>query len=90
MFVETITADRDEWVRWRDSLRLTDDPPSALIATIAWDSGDETVTAVNVWDSPEAVANFFMERVQPTLAADGEPRSKPKRRGEPLAFYVRR
>ena len=48
-----------------------------------------TVTAVNVWDSPEAVADFFIERVQPTLATLGEPGSKPVRHGKPVAFYVR-
>ena len=90
MFVETIKADRGEWIRWRDSLRLASDPPASLIATIAWDSGDDTVTAVNVWDSPDAIADFFIERVQPTLAAAGEPTSKPTRHGPPLEFYVRR
>jgi hypothetical protein len=89
MFVETITADSDEWVRWQDGLQLASHPPASLIATIAWESGNDTVTAVNVWESAEAIADFFIERVQPMLAAGGEPASKPVRHGQPLAFYVR-
>jgi hypothetical protein len=89
MFVETITADRDEWTRWSLSLRVATDPPTALVASIAWDSGNGTVTAVNVWDSPEAVADFFVERVHPTLSELGEPASRPVRHGQPLAFYAR-
>jgi hypothetical protein len=89
MFVETITADRDEWIGWRDSLRLATDPPASLVATIAWEGDGGTVTSVNVWESAEAIADFFIERVQSTLAAAGEPRSKPVRHGPPIAFYVR-
>jgi len=89
MFLETITADENEWARWADSLRVATDPPASLVATMAWREGDGTVKAVNVWDSPEAVADFFIERVQPTIAALGEPQSKPIRHGQPVAFYVR-
>ena len=89
MFVETITADRDEWTRWSSSLRLATDPPASLVATVAWDNGDGTVAAVNVWDSPEAVADFFVERVEPTLQEAGEPVARPARHGQPLVFYAR-
>ena len=60
-----------------------------VVATIAWQNGDDTVTAVNVWESAEAVADFFIERVQPTIATGGEPKSKPTRNGQPLIFYLR-
>jgi hypothetical protein len=66
-----------------------DDPPGALIASIAWNSGDDEVTGVNVWETPGAIAEFFMERVGPFVEAEGEPSRKPQRRGEPLAFYLR-
>jgi hypothetical protein len=89
MFVETVTAPRAEWVHWHERLRLTADPPDALVASIAWDSGEGQVTAVNVWETPGAIADFFMERVRPIVEAEGEPADKPQRRGEPLAFYVR-
>jgi len=89
MFVETIVLPRKEWERWHESLRLSTDPPEALIATIAWDSGDGEVTGVNVWETPRAIADFFMERVGPLVEAEGEPSAKPQRRGEPLAFYLR-
>ena len=50
MFLETPTADEDEWARWADSLRIATDPPASLVATIAWRGDDGTVKAVNVWD----------------------------------------
>ena len=52
MFVETIVLPRREWERWNERLRLAADPPEALIASIAWDSGDGEVTGVNVWETP--------------------------------------
>ena len=89
MFVETITALREEWEQWNDRLRLLSDPPEALIASIAWDAGDGKVTAVNLWDSPEAVGDFFLARVQPNLQQLGEPTTKPARHGPPVAVYLR-
>jgi hypothetical protein len=89
MFVETIALPRPEWERWEERLRYSTDPPQALIATIVWDSGDGQVTGVNVWDTPEAIADFYMERVRPFVEAEGEPANKPQRHGEPLAFYLR-
>ena len=75
--------------RGGERLQLFDDPPDALIASIAWESGDGEVTGVNAWERPRAIADFFMERVQPFVEAAGEPANKPTRRGEPLAFYLR-
>ena len=89
VFVESITLPRAEWESWQERLRYTIDPPGALVATVAWDAGDGQVIGVNVWDTPEAIADFFMERVRPILEAHGEPTNKPQRHGEPLAFYLR-
>ncbi len=89
MFVETIALPRSEWEHWHDRLGYTTDPPAALVATVVWATADGGVTGVNVWDSAEAVADFYMERVGPIVAAEGEPSNKPERHGEPLAFYVR-
>jgi hypothetical protein len=47
------------------------------------------VTGVNVWDTPEAIADFYVERVGPIVEVEGEPANKPRRHGEPLAFYLR-
>ena len=90
MFVETITAPGEVWHRWTDRLRLFSEPPAALFASIAWDNGDGTITAVNVWDNPSAVADFFLDRVEPVIAAEGKPDYKPVRHGEAIASYVRR
>ena len=89
MFVETITQQRDEWQRWSDRLHFLTDPPAALVASIAWESGDGMVTSVNVWDTPGAISDFFMERALPLIQAEGEPSTKPQRHGEPVAVYIR-
>jgi hypothetical protein len=89
VFVETIDLPRQEWERWHELLRYSTDPPEALMATVVWDSGDGRVRGVNVWDTPAAVADFYVERVAPVVEVEGEPTSKPHRHGEPLAFYVR-
>jgi hypothetical protein len=89
MFVETVTAPGQEWRHWTDRLRLLSEPPSTLCASIAWANDDGSITAVNVWDDPSAVADFFVDRVQPVIAAEGEPDHKPVRHGEPIAAYVR-
>jgi hypothetical protein len=91
MFVETVTAPREEWERWTKNLRLVAEPPDALVATVAWVGADGLVTALNVWDSAEAVGDFYVERVHALVQAEGgEPPNKPERHGEPLAVYFRR
>jgi hypothetical protein len=89
MFVETIVLPRPEWERWHERLGYSTEPPAALLATIVWDSGDGLVTGVNLWDTPEAVADFYVERVRPIVEAEGEPTNKPQRHGEPLVVYLR-
>jgi hypothetical protein len=89
MFVETITAPRAEWERWTDRLRIFADPPPALVSSVAWASGPDTVTNVNVWDTPAAIADFYVERVEAVIESDGAPSHKPARHGEPLAVYMR-
>lgn len=91
MFVETVTAPREEWERWAQSLRLVAEPPATLVATFAWVGADGLVTALNVWDSAEAVGDFYVKRVHAIVQAQGgEPPNKPERHGEPLAAYIRR
>jgi len=90
MFVETFTAPDQVWRRWTDRLRLFADPPTALFASIAWNNANGTITAVNVWDNPAAVADFFIDRVEPVITAEGQPAFKPVRHGQPIAAYIRR
>lgn len=72
------------------SSSLFTDPPVALFTSIAWDNGDGTISAVNVWDNPSAVADFFLGRVEPVIAAEGKPEYIPVRHGEPVASHFRR
>ena len=89
MFIETITAPREEWERWKDKIDMVNDPPDALVALVAWESSDGQVTQANVWDNPGAVADFFMKHVSPIIEVEGEPVNKPLRHGEPLAIFLR-
>jgi len=90
VFVETITSPAEEWHSWNERLRMQSDPPAALVASIAWDTGDGQISGVNVWDTAEAIADFFVERVHPIVAAEGYPAVSPTRHGEPVAIYLRR
>ena len=89
MFAETITAPREEWERWTELLRISTEPPVALVVSVAWLSAEGQVTALNVWDSPDAVSDFYVERVATMVQAQGEPLNKPKRHGQPLVVYIR-
>jgi hypothetical protein len=89
MFVETITTPRDEWEHWNERLRMLTEPPAALIASITWQTQDGNVTSLNVWETPEAVADFFIERVRPFVEVEGSPETTPTRHGEPIAVYLR-
>ena len=89
MFVETVTAPREVWQQWTTRLRLISEPPSALVAFVAWDVGDGLITSVHVWDRASAVADFFVERVQPLIEAEGPPDYKPVRHGNAAAAYFR-
>jgi hypothetical protein len=90
MFVETITAPEAEWRQWTERLRMLSDPPAALVATIAWKAQEGQVSAVNVWDSPDALSEFFVERVNQIVADEGAPAVKPTRHGDAVAVYLRR
>jgi hypothetical protein len=67
---------------------MVTDPPPALVASVAWES-DGKVTCVNVWESPEAIADFFLERGQALVEAEGPPANKPQRLGPPVRAYFR-
>ena len=89
MFIETITSPAEAWHDWNEKLKLHSDPPSALVASIAWHDNEGNVTQVNVWDAPGAVSDFYMERVLPLIQTEGEPEHKPQRHGQPVALYLR-
>jgi hypothetical protein len=88
MFVERVTAPRAEFDEWDERLRLVSDPPSALVASFSWETDGE-VTTINVWDSPDAIADFFIERVHAIVEQHGPPAHKPQRVGPALRAYVR-
>jgi hypothetical protein len=89
MFVETVNSPRDQWETWNERLRVTEDPPDGLILAVAWDAGDGRVGELHVWESPDKIADVYIERVQHLVAEFGEPEDKPKRHGPPLSFWLR-
>jgi hypothetical protein len=89
MFVETVTAPRELWEQWSTRLRLFSEPPPALVATVASDAGDGMITSLNDWDNPSAVADFFVDRIQLVIEAEGPPDYKPVRHGNAVATYFR-
>ena len=60
-----------------------------FVETIALPRLEWERSGVNIWDSPAAIPDFYMERVRPIVELEGEPTNKPQRHGEPLAFYLR-
>jgi hypothetical protein len=65
MFIETIAAPGEVWHHCTHRLQLFSEPPAALVASIAWDNVDGTISAVNVWDQPSAVGDFFLASSSP-------------------------
>ena len=63
--------------------------PPCLVAAVAWDADDGMITSLNVWDNPSAVADFFVDRVQPVVEAEGPADYKPERCGNAVATYFR-
>ena len=89
MFVETMTSSRELWETFSERTRMVSEPPEALALSVARDAGDGRVTVLNVWDSPGAIADFYIERTRAVVEEIGEPPDKPKRHGQPLGFYIR-
>ncbi len=59
VFIEQVTAPREEFELWDARLGMVTQPPPALALSVAWES-DGVVTCINVWDSPQAIADFFL------------------------------
>ena len=89
VFVERVTLPRAEWEEWSGRLRLLTEPPAALVASFAWQSEDDTITSINVWDSASDIADFFLDRAQPIVETEGPPSRKPERLGDAISAYVR-
>jgi hypothetical protein len=89
VFVERVTLPYGEWEEWTGRLRLLTEPPSALVASLAWQSEDDTITSINVWDSASDIADFFLDRAQPILETKGPPSHKPERLGDAIHAYIR-
>ena len=79
--MQSSTSGWNDSVSYRTHRRL-------WVASFAWETDGE-VTAINVWDSPDAIADFFVERVHAVVEQHGPPANKPERLGPALHGYVR-
>lgn len=62
--MDKVTTSRDAAEEvWREA-RLLDDPPSALLALLAWEEGEQ-VTTVSVWESAASRGQVAADRVMP-------------------------
>jgi hypothetical protein len=90
MFVQTVTSTRAEYEAALRLLEFDTNPPATLVATVAFSSGDDEVTLVNVWESPGAMAEFFVERIAPHTGGESmEGGGETTPRGAPLLFWAR-
>lgn len=71
MFIETVTAPREEHDEVLRASRLLDEPPPGLAASVSWEAADGMVTQLMVWDSP-AARGEFAEKVMMPLFASGQ------------------
>lgn len=90
MFVETVTVARAPAREFTDRTRLLSDPPPGLAAYVAWESGDDEVTVVVVWETPAARGGFAVDRVMPLFEDGtlGDEHGHPQRL-TPFEVYVR-
>jgi hypothetical protein len=63
--------------------------PNRAAGGAAWQSEDDTITSINVWDSASDIADFFLDRAQPIAETEGPPSRKPERLGDAISAYVR-
>lgn len=90
MFAETVTTPRSAADTVWERSRLFSEPPTGLVAAIAWESGDDDVTTVMVWETPGARGDFAAERMVPLYEAGilGAEHGHPDR-VTPVQVYVR-
>jgi hypothetical protein len=65
MYMDKVTTSREAAEEvWNES-GLLDDPPTSLLALLAWEEQDGQVTTVSVWESAAARGDVAVSRVMP-------------------------
>lgn len=90
MFMEIVTGSRREAALVEENSRMFADPPAGLLAAVAWESGDDDVTTLMVWETPKAHGDFSFERMMPLFESGvmSEVKGKPERL-TPVKVYLR-
>jgi len=71
MFIDVVTAARSEIELVDERTGLFSDPPAGLLAAVSWESGDDRVTTVMVWDTPGARGDFAFQKMMPLIEQGG-------------------
>ena len=71
MFMDVVVAPRSEIELVDERAGLFRDPPVGLVAAISWESGEDQVTTVMVWDTPGARGDFAFKKMMPLIEQGG-------------------
>lgn len=77
MFIDIVTAPRQEVEFVDEEAGLFSDPPDGLAAAVAWEVDDDNVTVLMVWETPGARGDFAAEKMMPLVEA-GDVTTKPE------------
>lgn len=88
MFLETVTARRHILTLFTTRTKLFDDPPTGLLAAIAWEGDDDTATILVLWATPGARGDFALERVVDSFE-DHELEGAEPQRLTPVHVHIR-
>lgn len=76
MFIDIVTTSTADLDVVDERAGLFSDPPDGLAAAIAWESGDDEITTVMVWDTPGDRGDFAFKKMMPLMeegVVSGEP-----------------
>jgi len=77
--------------RWVDldgrRIALTSNPPAGLLSVAVWELDEDRVSALFLWETPEARGDFSAERIMPLVQA-GELTGRPEG-VQPFSFWSR-
>lgn len=77
MFIDIVTAPREEVELVDEKAGLFSNPPDGLAAAIAWEADDDNVSVLMVWETPGARGDFGAEKMM-SLVEAGAVTTKPE------------
>lgn len=71
MFIDIVATSRSETEVVAERTGLYEDPPEGLVAAIAWESSEDEITTVMVWETPAARGEFAYRQMMPLIEEVG-------------------